>query len=189
MVVGFSDNWLFDVGQENNSIPKFLVHAFFAFLWFSILVIQAGLISKKNTRLHMKLGMAGMAAYAGFFLSTAFLYITNLLEDGVLQPLAIMNVMLFGYGSFLIITGFLNRQKDTSKHKKHILIGTLMLMEPGISRTLNHIVGQGTEPLWLLTYLVLFGLFIWFFKRINWQLGVGFVIWLAGLANFIASMG
>ena len=44
MVVGFSDNWLYDLDQPSNSAPHFLIHAGFAFLWFSALVVQCALV-------------------------------------------------------------------------------------------------------------------------------------------------
>lgn len=61
MAIGFSDNWLFDRAQESNSQPKFLIHAFFAFWWFTLLVIQSGLIRAGNIKLHMRLGIIAIS--------------------------------------------------------------------------------------------------------------------------------
>lgn len=188
MVIGFSDNWLFDVGQESNSNPAFLVHAFFAFSWFTFLVVQTGLIRKSNVKTHMKVGVAGMISYAGFFLVTANIYITRMIAEGFPAPLALMNMALFVFATLMIVRGFLVRKQDAAAHKTSILVGTFMLIEPALSRSLSHLFGGETEGLWLLTYLVLFGLFVWFYKKINWQITTAFTVWLLGTANFIMQM-
>jgi hypothetical protein len=40
--------------------------------------------------------------------------------------------------------------------------------------------------LWLAVYLLLFTAIIWYYKRVPWQLWVGFLIWLVGLINAIS---
>ena len=153
MVVGFSDNWLFDVRQESNSEPKFLIHAFLAFSWFSLLVVQASLMQARRVAAHMTVGVAGIVAYAGFFAATSYIYVSRALTEGALSRLAVLNVAMFAFATVLIVKAFLVRHKDSRLHKTNIIIGTFMLMEPGISRTLG-LFGEGQEPLWLLAYLV-----------------------------------
>ncbi len=189
MVIGFSDNWLFDVGQESNSDPKYLIHAFFAFSWFTLLVVQAGLIRRKRVKIHMTLGIAGMIVYAGFFVATSNVYLTRLINEGVPEPLAMLNITLFVFATFLIVKGFLIRNEDPEGHKTNIIIGTFMLMEPGISRSIGHLFGKGSEPVWLLAYLILFGVFVWQYRKITWQIAIGFGVWLIGTVNIIISMG
>jgi hypothetical protein len=187
MVIGFSDNWLFDVGQESNSDPKFLIHAFFAFAWFSLLVVQTGLIQANRKMAHMTTGIAAITAYAGFFLATSYIYIGRAISEGVPEPLALLNLSLLLFGSILIVRGFSLRKKDAARHKMNIVFGTFMLMEPGISRSIGHLFETGA-PMWLLTYLVLFGAFVWHSRRVIWQIAVGFSIWLIGTANIIINM-
>ena len=74
MAIGFSDNWLFDTSQESNSQPKFLIHAFFSFCWFSLLLVQTGLVRAGNTRLHMRLGLIGVAVYACMTVTIWYLF-------------------------------------------------------------------------------------------------------------------
>ena len=102
MVIGFSDNWLFDVGQESNSDPKYMIHAFFASGWFTLLVVQAGLIRQERIKIHMTLGIAGMIAYAGFSAATSYIYLTRLLSEGSPEPLAMLNMAMFVFATFLI---------------------------------------------------------------------------------------
>ena len=115
MVIGFSDNWLFDVGQESNSDPKYLIHAFFAFSWFTLLVIQAGLIRRKRVKIHMALGIAGVIVYAGLFVATSYIYLSRLLSEGSPEPLAMLNMAMFVFVTILIVKGLLIRKQDPER--------------------------------------------------------------------------
>ena len=187
MAVGFSDNWLFDIGQPSNSNPKFLIHAFFAFSWFTILVIQTGLIRKNNTKTHMKLGVAGMVVFAGFLLSTLPMYVQEYLDQGSLDPLSMMIFLQLMFATILIIIGFLKRKTNPLVHKTHIIFGSFMMIQPAVDRAVGHLFGEiGIQ--WLIIYLVLFGLFIWYYKKIKWQIAVGFLIWAGGFTNLLINM-
>ena len=78
MMVGFSDNWLTDIGQPSHSEPKLMIQAVFAFSWFTMLFIQNVLIRKQNIKAHMKAGKTGFVIYLGFLLSTLPLYLKEL---------------------------------------------------------------------------------------------------------------
>ena len=69
-LIAFSDNLIFDIRQESNSDPKFIVHGLFMYAWFIFLVIQTSYIKKKNYYAHMKLGIFGMLSAVGVFVST-----------------------------------------------------------------------------------------------------------------------
>ena len=189
MVIGFSDNWLFDRGQASNSNPGLMIHAFFAFIWFSFLPIQCLLVRSQRVDLHKKLGIIGVFLYACFWLTTTYLYVTIYIENGMPVPLGILNRALFVYSTCLYLDAFRVRAKNPERHKTSMIVGAFMLMEPAISRTTNHLFGKGSEGIWLLSYLILFGVFTWYFRKINWQLAFGFAIWLLGTANIILAMG
>ena len=187
MVIGFSDNWLFDVQQSSNSEPKFLIHAGFAFCWFTILVVQAALVRSRKVRVHQSLGITGMIVYAGFALSTIYLYYLKI-AAGRVAALTVLNMALFCVGTLLIVQGFLARKTNTETHRTNIVFGSFLLMEPGISRAVGHLFGKDGQPIWLLTYLILFGMFVWYHRRIKWQVAVGFGTWLAGTVYLIVQM-
>ena len=188
MVVGFSDNWLFDVGQESNSDPVFLTHAFFAFAWFSLLVVQSSLIRTRRIAVHKSLGIAGIAAYAGFFIVTSYIYISGAITEGAMSRLGVLNLAFFAFATVLIVHAFLVRHRNSRLHKSNLLVGTFLLMEPGISRALGHLAGDESQLYWLLAYIVLFGTFVWYYRRITWQIAAGFLIWLGGTANVVVGM-
>lgn len=188
MAIGFSDNWLFDIGQPSNSNPKFLIHAFFAFSWFTLLVVQTGLIRKNNTKAHMKIGITGMIVFTGFLLSTLPMYAQEYFDQGYLDPLSTMIFLQLMFAMILIVIGFAKRKKNPLIHKTHIIFGSFMLIQPALDRAVGHVFGEvGIQ--WLIIYLILFGLFIWYYKKIKWQIAVGFLVWAGGLTNVLMNMG
>ena len=187
MLVGFSDNWLFDVGQESNSDPKMLVHAFFAFCWYSILVVQTAMVKFQRLSAHKSVGVAGVVAYCGFFLTTSFLYAHKLINMGPPAPLQLLNMTLFVYATILMVWAFWVRHTRTETHKCNIMVGTLMIVEPALSRAIGHLFGNGAEPIWLFSYVLFFAIYFWKYK-LRAQLVIGFVIWLLGTINIIINM-
>lgn len=189
MAVGFSDNWLFDRGQPSNADPKYLIHAFFSFSWFSLLVVQTRLVAKGNVALHQRVGMTGSLAYAGFFASTVFIYVTRWLSEGAPGALAQMNIVMSAYATLLVVVAFAVRRRNALMHKTNMAVAAFMLMEPAIGRMTGHLFGAGAQLAWLLIYLSLFAWFIWYFKKLNWQLVIALVLWVGGTANFVRAMG
>ncbi|HOX81525.1 MAG TPA: hypothetical protein PLJ60_05120 [Chryseolinea sp.] len=189
MMIGFSDNWLYDTNQASNFIFKFQVHAFFAFSWFSLLVVQTGLIRKANYKLHQQIGITGMVIFVGLILSTGYLYLSRYLELGYMAPLSKMVFSQYLFAIVLIVIGFAKRKTDTLAHKTNIIFGSFMLMQPAIDRMVGHLFDDVFVIVWLAVYFILFGLFIWYYKKIKWQFAAGFTIWLAGLMNMIMNGG
>lgn len=189
MMIAFSDNWLYDIHQASNFIPKFIVHAFFAFSWFSLLVIQTGLIRISNLKTHKRIGIIGMIAFAGMVLSIGYIYLTRYLEIGYMAPLSKMVFSQYLFAIILIIIGFINRKSNALDHKTNIIIGTFFLMQPAIDRFVGHLFDEHFVFVWLFIYLILFASFIWYYRKIKWQLALGFIIWLAGLINMLMHDG
>lgn len=183
MMIGFADNWLYDTNQPSNFIPKFIVHAFFAFSWFSLLVIQTGMIRKNNLKTHKSIGIIGMVAFAGMVLSIGYIYLARYLELGYMASLSKMVFSQYLFATVLIIIGFTNRKSNALSHKTNIIFGSLFLMQPAIDRTVGHLFDEQFIFVWLLIYIILFTTFIWYYRKIKWQLAIGFTVWLAGLIN------
>jgi hypothetical protein len=186
MIVGFADNWLYDVHQPSNSVPKFIVHGLFAFAWFTIFLVQAALVRTRNVRLHQRLGIAGMIFFVGMALSTGYLYLSFFLEKGYLRPLSKMISSQLAFAVVLVALAFWQRRKNLVQHKTNMLMASLWLIQPGMDRWVDHIFPSIFLELWLAVYLLLFTAIIWYYKRVPWQLWVGFLIWLVGLINAIS---
>ncbi len=189
MMIGFSDNWLYDTHQESNYIPKFIVHGLFAFSWFSLLVLQTGLVRKNNLKAHRQMGIIGMIIFYGMIVSTGYLYVTRFIELGYMSSLTQMVFSQYLFAILLITIGFAKRKADAQTHKTNIIFGCLMLMFPAIDRAVGHIFDNLYPVVLLFTYFVLFTSFIWYYKKIKWQFAVGFLIWLVGLINLTLNGG
>ena len=74
-LIAFSDNFIFDVGQESNSNPAYIIHGLLIYTWIIILVIQTNRIRKLKISEHKRLGIVGFILGAIFILSTAYLYL------------------------------------------------------------------------------------------------------------------
>ena len=183
MLVGFADNWLYDVDQPSNSDPKFIVHGLFAFAWFSIFCIQAAFVRSGKVHLHQRLGMAGMFVFTGMALSTGYLYLHFYLEHGYLRPISKMISSQLLFAVFLVAYGFWQRTRNLEQHKTSLLMANLWLIQPGMDRWVDHLFPAIFLELWLGVYVFLFAIIIWYYKRLPWQLWIGFLIWLAGLVH------
>lgn len=132
----------------------------------------------------MKVGIAGMIVFAGFLLSTLPIYAQEYLVQGYLDPLSTMIFLQLMFATILILIGFLKRQTNPFIHKTNIIFGSFMMIQPALDRVVGHLFGEvGIQ--WLIIYLVLFGLFVWYYKKINWQIAGGFLVWAGGLTNVL----
>lgn len=189
MMIGFADNWLYNTSQATNFIPKFIVHAFFAFSWFSLLVVQTGLIQKNDLKAHKRIGIIGMIAFAGMTLSIGYIYLTRYLEIGYMAPLSKMVFSQYVFAVVLMCIGFANRKSNALAHKTNITFGSFFLIQPAIDRMVGHLFDEQFIFVWLLIYFILFAAFIWYYRKIKWQFAIGFFIWLAGLTNMMMNGG
>ncbi|WP_296701441.1 hypothetical protein [Algoriphagus sp.] len=187
MMIGFSDNWLFDVGQPSNSIPRLIIHGLFAFLWYSLFLIQAGLIRKRKIGLHRKLGIVGIFIFAGMTLSTGYLFLAMYLRNGDLNPLSYMTSSQWVFGVVLVVIAYLKRRSDTRSHKMNMLFANLWFIQAAMDRFVERFIPSLDSgypdfyiPVWFLFYGILFATLIWYYKKIPWQLSIGFIIWTAG---------
>lgn len=136
--------------------------------------------------MHQRLGIAGMIFFVGMALSTGCLYLSFFLEKGYLRPISKMVSSQLAFAVVLVALGYRQRRKNLVQHKTNMLMASLWLIQPGMDRWVDHIFPSIFLELWLAVYLLLFTAIIWYYKRVPWQLWVGFLIWLVGLINAIS---
>lgn len=183
-MVGFSDNWLYNVGQKSNSNPIFVSHGLIAFAWFSLLVIQTGLIKNKKTKMHMKFGISGIIIFTLLFLSNVIILIDKLISVGKVDADSLASFVLFALATVLIFQGFKERRINSEKHKMYILFGSFLMMRPAIDRVFNKVIDYIPFILMILLYLITYLLFFYLFYRhkgkFEWYMGLGLFLWLVG---------
>jgi len=145
-VAGFSDNLIFDVSQPSNRDPKFVIHGLFCLAWMIALAAQADLIRTGRLGWHKRIGAAGFLSAIGFGISTFYVYYVIWVPWSEMLNRARINRILLP--SFLVLTvlGWIYRHRP-QWHKRMILIGTLYLMQPIISRFCSGLP-QPTYVLW-----------------------------------------
>lgn len=132
-VVAFSDNLFYDVKQESNSDPKFIIHGLFFLAWFVILVIQTGYIRKGNYKAHQALGITGMLIGLAVIVSTFYVFVAVYKGWDKMPDYVKANRFFTVSFAVLVLLAYLNR-KHGVKHKRYIYVGTLYVLGPVIDR-------------------------------------------------------
>lgn len=153
-LIAFSDNLFYDIGQESNSDPKFIIHGIFFLAWFIDLVIQSNFIRKGDVRAHRKWGIWGMGIALGVILSTFYVFYAVYEGWEEMEPFVKAN-RIFTF-TFTILVGLAYwKRKNSVVHKRYLFVGTFYVLGPVIGRVADKL-GDGSD----LGYLLFEG-FIW----------------------------
>jgi hypothetical protein len=179
-LIAFSDNFLFDVGQESNSDPAFIIHGILMYSWFITVVIQTNHIRKLNTKAHRRLGVIGFFLAALMIAGIGYLFASGT-PYSELPFFGKANRIFFPVFGILILLAYLKRDKPEF-HKHAIIVGILLLMEPLLSRAVTN-VGANAETLapviWLILWLSLFIYDLISHRRIHFLTWTGLIYWFA----------
>lgn len=159
-LLGFSDNLLTDVGQPSNSDPKFIVHGLFCLAWMMIFAIQTQLVRLGRVRWHRTLGIAGIVVAAGVVISTLWVFIAVWKGWDAMPVWARANrILLPSFGLLVTAAVILRRRPDW--HKRLMLIATLYMLEPVLSRAfdpfpyvLDHFAEPQIDAAWWVFFVV-----------------------------------
>lgn len=132
-VAGFSDNLFYDVRQESNSDPKFVVHGLFFLAWFVMLVVQSNFIRKGDIRAHRKWGLLGMVVALGVILSTFYVFYAVYEGWSAMSGFVKANRIFTLSFAVMVFWAYLKR-RNPAFHKRLLLVGTLYVMGPIIDR-------------------------------------------------------
>lgn len=156
-LIAFSDNYLFDVHQESNSNPFYIIHGLIMFSWYTTIVIQTNHIRKLNVNAHKKLGIIGFFIAFLVIISIAYLNFIDV-PYAELPFFGKANRVFFPVFILLISLAYIKRDKP-ELHKHSIFVAILLMMEPLLSR-----VGMNTGTdaavvapiIWLTLWISLF---------------------------------
>ncbi len=135
-VVGFSDNLFTNVGQPSNSDPKFIIHGLLCGAWMILLLVQTSLVGAGNTKLHRKLGIAGLAVAIGVTISTVWVFVAVWKGWPAMNPEAKANRILLPSYSLFVALAFANRTRP-AWHKRFMFTGTLFMLGPVLGRSFD----------------------------------------------------
>lgn len=185
MMIGFSDNWLYDTSQPSNSNPIFIIHGLIAFAWYSLLPIQTALIGRKNIGLHRKLGLISFIIFILLIPASLAIYLDLYLRTGSIDGNAMGLLLLYLFGVGLIIHAYRLRKKDLKEHKMLMIFGSFLLLRPAVDRVINKLIDVLPPAAIYASYLLIFLLFYYLFYRhkgkLSWYISTAFVIWFLGV--------
>lgn len=140
-IIGFSDNLFTDTGQKSNSDPKFVIHGLFCFAWFIVLVIQTNFIRKSNVQAHRSLGMTGMFAALGVFVTTVYIFAVVYKGWDAMPPHVKVNRYFMASFALLVGLGYMKRSIP-AYHKRLIIVASFYMLGPILDRAMDHIVPE-----------------------------------------------
>jgi hypothetical protein len=160
VLYGFARTY-FLVGMVAAPLPNKLVHVHGAAFtsWMILLIVQTALVSTKNVKLHMKLGLFGFGlAVAMVVLGT--LAAVNAMQRGSgplgLDPQTFFVIPVTGmllFGTLVFFAYKLRRNPEA--HKRLILLATMSLMDAAVGRWQHPAILQRIPPTQDLVILVL----------------------------------
>lgn len=180
-LIGFSDNLFYDLGQESNSDPKFIVHGLFFLAWFVIMVVQSNFIRKGDIRAHRKWGMWGMGIALGVILSTFYVFYA-VFEGWEAMPGFVKVNRVFTVSFTVLVALAYWKRTDPALHKRFLFVGTFYVLGPVIDRVGGKFLEESLLNIVFVEGVIWNGLFISLFlydkqtlKRIHPISWIGFV--------------
>jgi len=141
-IAGFGPTYFFKPVHPSPPLPSLLhVHGLLFTAWLVLLIVQSGLVRAHRVDLHKRLGIFG-AVLAAMMLPFGILVAIygarrGTAADGMV-PLAFM---IFPLGQTLLFGGFVGaglwKRRQPELHRRLILLGTICLLTPAISRLVD----------------------------------------------------
>ena len=166
VVIGFAPTWFMrgswpTLRPLRPMTPLIILHGTLFTTWIALFVTQAGLISARQHKLHMKLGLATVALGAAMVV-VGLLVGAGQVARGAsppgLPPLTFFAVPFLDMMVFagLVAGGFAAR-RDPQTHKRLMLCATGLMLQPGIGRMEfipNFLGPETTAPIAFLTVAI-----------------------------------
>ncbi len=141
-VIGFGPTYFFKPVHPSPPLPPLLhAHGMVFTAWLVLLIVQSGFIRAERADLHKRLGLFGallatVVVVLGF--SVAIYAARRGTSADGMTPLAFM---IFPFGQTLLFGGFVGtalwKRRQPELHRRLILLGTICMMTPAISRMVD----------------------------------------------------
>jgi uncharacterized membrane protein YozB (DUF420 family) len=135
--------------------------------WIALFALQVTLVGRGRIALHRRVGTAG-AVLAALVVALGVTTAIAAAQRGhspeaTVPPLAFLAVPLFNIAGFAVLVGAaLALRRDPAAHKRLMLLATITLLMPAISRLPLESVRAGGLPLFIaLTDVLVFACFAW----------------------------
>ncbi len=142
ILIGFARTYYLKFAFGNPLLPSLLVHIHGLLMttWIAFFITQVWLIRSKRPRVHMNLGLLGIALaiaifFVGFFTAVSAAKYGSASTPPDIPPLAFLAVPIFDVFVFAGLFGAaIYYRKRLADHKRLMLLTTLNFLPPGLGR-------------------------------------------------------
>jgi MFS family permease len=139
VIVGFSTTYIAPMARRDFHAPPIVhIHGLFALGWMLLFAAQSLLVRRGDTRLHMRLGIAGLPIAIGVVISGMMVGHWAAARDLPAQGAAAMSGLVGVFTSFalfvLFVAAALVMRRRPDWHKRLMLLATLIVWWPAWSR-------------------------------------------------------
>jgi hypothetical protein len=125
--------------QTSPLLPLLVAHGIAFSAWIILFVTQTALVATKRTRIHMKLGIAGIVLAVSMVILGSIVAVVRAkliaLPPGFTEPLVFLTIPLGDMLVFGILVGagfYFRRKPDT--HKRLMLLSTITILPAAVAR-------------------------------------------------------
>jgi hypothetical protein len=138
-IVGFGPTYFFKPIHPSPELsPLFHVHGLVFTTWLVLLIVQSGLVRADRVDVHKRLGIFGAVLAAAVVLLGLAVSIYGARHGTSADGLSPLAFMIFPFGQTLLFGGFIAaglwKRRQPEIHRRLILLGTICLMTPALSR-------------------------------------------------------
>jgi hypothetical protein len=170
VVVGFAPTWFLRgmvpaARPLHPMTPLVMLHGTLFTTWIALFVTQAGLISARQHRLHMKLGLATITLGATMVV-VGLLTAAGQVARGTSPPgIAPLSFFAIPFGDMVVFSsllagGFATR-RNPQAHKRLMLCAMALMLQPGVGRMEFLPLFLGEETTAILAFLLATPLLAW----------------------------
>jgi len=141
-IVGFGPTYFFKPVHPSPPLPALLhVHGLVFTAWLVLLIVQSGLVRANRVDLHKRLGIFGAVLAALMLLLGSFVAVEGARPGTMADGMDPLGFMIFPLGQTLLFACFVGvglwKRRQPELHRRFILIGTICLLTPAISRMVD----------------------------------------------------
>jgi hypothetical protein len=153
-IAGFGPTYFYKPFHPSPPLNGLLhVHGLLFTAWLVLLIVQSGLIRSNQVALHKRLGIGGGMLAVLMVLFGIMVAVAGARRGKVADGMDPLGFMIFPFGQALLFGGFIAmamwKRRQPELHRRFILLGSICLMTPAISR----MVGERAALASMLTLL------------------------------------
>ncbi|HEV3029734.1 MAG TPA: hypothetical protein VG457_19300 [Planctomycetota bacterium] len=141
-VVGFGPTYFFKPVHPSPPLPWLLhVHGLVFTAWLVLLIVQSGLVRADRVDIHKRLGMFGAVLAVSMVVLGLMVAVHGVRRGTSADGMSPLGFMIFPLGQTLMFGGFVGlglwKRRQPELHRRLILLGTICLLTPAISRMVD----------------------------------------------------